>query len=256
MLGCDGVVSVVVPAFDESERVERNLIELVDVLSGFGMPFEVILVDDGSTDATSVRAHAASVRRPDSIRVIRYDENRGKGNAVMAGAAKAIGDYVVFLDADLELHPSQLPVLFGVMQARDAHAVIGSKFHPRSRVVGYPLMRRIYSLAYYALVRLLFGLPLRDTQTGLKLFRAAALRDVLPRVAATGFAFDVELLAIAHRLGYTLADAPVEVRAERRFGRLRLRQAWQIYVETLAIHRRLGKGGLGQRRAIGRRSAA
>ena len=94
--------------------------------------------------------------------------------------------------------------------ARNADVVIGSKFHPESRVE-YPRLRRIYSFFYYMLVRTLFGLPVRDTQTGIKLFKREVLERVLPRVLVKRFAFDLELLANAHHFGYRIVEAPVEV---------------------------------------------
>ncbi len=256
MLACDGLVSVVVPAFDESEHVETNLIELAGTLTSFGWPFEIILVDDGSTDGTSARAEQAREHISQTMRVIRCEEHRGKGAALGAGAAAARGEYVVFLDADLELHPRQLPALLHALLSSNADAVVGSKFHPGSNIVKYPAIRKFYSVGYYWLVKALFGLPLRDTQTGIKAFKAAMLRDVLSRVVAERFAFDVELLVIATDLGYDVAEAPVEVRLRRPFSRIGLRDAWGVLLDTLTVYYRLRVGGSRESRAVDRRSAA
>jgi glycosyltransferase involved in cell wall biosynthesis len=157
---------------------------------------------------------------------------------LVAGASYVRGEYVVFLDADMDLHPSQLPTFFEIMERENADAVVGSKWHPQSEVA-YPPLRRIYSLGYFAMTRLLFGLPLRDTQTGLKLFRTSLIRDVIPRVLSKRFAYDVELLAVAHRRGYRIVDAPVRLEFQRTLGRLRLGAVWRTFQDTLAVFYRL-----------------
>jgi hypothetical protein len=116
--------------------------------------------------------------------------------------------------------------------------VIGSKFHPESRVE-YPRLRRIYSFIYFLLVRALFGLPVRDTQTGIKLFKREVLEHVLPRVLVKRFAFDLELLANAHHFGYKITEAPVEVNFKRVCSRLRLPAVWNVFLDTLAIFYRM-----------------
>ena len=205
-----GIVSILMPAFNESEDIDRNLREVVDTFTRFAEEFEVILIDDGSGDETYLYAARVSREFPDIVRVVRYDVNEGKGNALVVGSSYVRGEYVVFMDADMDLHPSQLPVFFEIMERENADVVVGSKWHPKSQVT-YPPVRRLYSLGYFALTRLLFGLPLRDTQTGLKLFRTSLIRDVIPRVLSKRFAYDVELLAVAHRRGYRIVDAPVRL---------------------------------------------
>ncbi len=186
-----GKISVVMPAYNEAQFIEQNIVETVQTCESFGYDFEVVVVDDGSPDDTHARAAKAHLRHPERVRVVRYDRNLGKGSALSCGVSYATGKYIVFLDADMDLHPEQLPVFFEIMDLDAADAVIGSKWHPASHVQ-YPRLRRVYSIAYYMLVRLLFGLPLRDTQTGLKLFRTALLKDVLPRMVERKFAFDIE----------------------------------------------------------------
>lgn len=238
LLDLPGKISVIMPAFNESEHIVRNLKEVVGTFDAFGCDYEVVVVDDGSPDNTHLYAARALLEHPDSVRIVRYDKNQGKGNALIAGFVHSRGDYVVFLDADMDLHPSQLPRFFDIMLSKNADAVIGSKRHPESKV-NYPLVRQVYSFGYYSIVRMLFGLPLRDTQTGLKLFKRSVLEDVLPRVLAKRFAFDIEVLSIANRLGYKIVDAPVRLEFQRVFGRIRFHHAWTIGVDTLAIFYRL-----------------
>jgi glycosyltransferase involved in cell wall biosynthesis len=234
-----GKISVIMPAYNESRHIARNLLEVVDTLSGFEYDFEVIVVDDGSPDMTYLEAAKLLSTHPERVRVVHYDKNRGKGNALICGTTFARGDYVVFLDADMDLHPSQLPVLFGIMDAQNADVVIGSKRHPNS-VVNYPRHRRIASWAYYTFVRVLFGLPVQDTQTGIKLFKHAVLARVFPRVLVKRFAFDIEVLANAHHLGYKIVDAPVTLEFQRgTFGRMKARDIYWMMLDTVAIFYRM-----------------
>lgn len=226
------------PAYNEARHIVSNLLETVSTLSGFGYDFEVIVVDDGSPDKTFLHAARLLSTHPDTIRVVHYDSNCGKGNALMCGTRFARGEYVVFMDADMDLHPSQIPLFFGILESTGADIVIGSKRHPLSNV-DYPINRRIYSWAYYNLVKLLFGLPVKDTQTGLKLFKRKAIDDVFGRVLAKRFAFDLEVLANAHRLGYAIESAPVTLEFQRSAGRINWRDIYHMLVDTAAIFYRM-----------------
>lgn len=231
-------LSVVMPAYNEAVHIVKNLLETVQTLSDAGYDFEVIVVDDGSPDKTYLEAAKVLSSHPELIRVVRYDVNQGKGNALMTGSYYARGDVVVFLDADMDLHPVQLPAFLERLDAQQADVVIGSKRHPESKV-NYPFHRRIYSFGYYTMIRLMFGLPIRDTQTGFKVFKREVLQRVFPRILAKRFAFDIEVLANAHRLGYRIVDAPVTLRFQRAFGRIALRDIRNIIIDTFAIFYRM-----------------
>jgi len=231
-------ISVVMPAYNEAENIVSNLRQTVETLGRSGYDFEVILVDDGSPDQTYLQAAKLLALHPELVRVVHYDHNQGKGNALMCGTWFARGDYVAFLDADMDLHPQQLPVLLEMLETRKADVVIGSKLHPNSSV-NYPLKRRLYSFVYYLIVRTLFGLPLKDTQTGLKVFKREVLQRVFPRILVKRFAFDIEVLANAHRLGYKIVDAPVTLHFTRAFGRLHLHDVRDVMMDTLAIFYRM-----------------
>ncbi|HVS47063.1 MAG TPA: glycosyltransferase [Verrucomicrobiae bacterium] len=234
----DGKISVIMPAYNEARHIVDNIREVVQTLSDLAYDYEIIVVDDGSGDNTYLHAVKVLMQHPEKVRIVRYDVNCGKGNALICGTTYAIGKYVVFLDADIDLHPVQLPVLFEIMVAKDADVVIGSKRHPLSNVV-YPPIRRLYSSVYFALVRALFGLPLRDTQTGLKVFKMAVLRKVFPRVLVKRFAFDVEVLALAHRYGFKVVDAPVTLTFRRKYGRIKPHDIFDIVRDTFAIFYRM-----------------
>ncbi len=191
-------ISVIIPAFNEQGIIGQTVQETVRALTG--CDYEIVVVDDGSHDGTRAEARQAAEGNA-RVQVVGYDKNEGKGWALRYGFEQTDGDLVALLDADLDLHPAQLWTLWKVMQETGADVVIGSKQHPQSRV-NYPWQRRMISTAYFLLIRWLFGLPLRDTQTGLKLFRRQVLQDVFPRMQVKGFAFDLELLVAADRFGY------------------------------------------------------
>ncbi|WP_354699854.1 Dodecaprenyl-phosphate galacturonate synthase [Paraconexibacter sp. AEG42_29] len=228
-----GLVSVVIPTFNEADGIERCLTECAEAMRALGVPFELLVVDDGSTDDTIAVAQAAG----DAIEGVRIEAasvNAGKGSALIRGMQLARGELVLFVDADLEVHPRQLGLLRETMFREDADIVIGSKLHPDAEI-DYPLKRRILSQGYYVLVRVLFRLPVRDTQTGLKLYRRRVLERVGPRLLVKRFAHDLEVLVNAHRLGYRIAEAPVVVTRERAFPRVGVGDARVVLRDTLGV---------------------
>jgi glycosyltransferase involved in cell wall biosynthesis len=229
----EGLVSVVIPAFNETERITRCIEETWWTMETLGCRYEIVLVDDGSNDDTRDVAMSAAAALM-TVRLTGYEENRGKGYALVHGAQSARGDLVLFMDADLEVHPRQLSVLYATLVGARADVVIGSKLHKQSRV-DYPRNRRVLSRGYYAFVRSLFNLPVKDTQTGLKLYRREVLKRVGARMLVKRYAADLEALVNANRLGYKIVEAPVIVTREREFPRIGLRDAAGVFRDTLAI---------------------
>lgn len=209
-------LTVVVPYFNPGDRVRETVDELVRTLSGTGASFEVIAVSDGSTDGSE---QALADLPVELVRTVRLHHNSGKGEALRVGFTMGRGRFLGFIDADGDLPPAQVATLAAIAHDADTPApdvVLGSKRHPESQVV-YPPLRRVYSWAWQQLVLALFGLHVRDTQTGLKLVRREVLADVLPRLLEKRFAFDLELLVVASRLGYhRFVEVPVRIR--QRFG--------------------------------------
>ena len=228
-------LSVVVPAYREGRHIYSNLTRLVGELDRLGVTYEVVVVSDGNTDATVREALRVE---SDAVRVFHYPMNVGKGFALSCGVDQSAGDLVTFIDADMELDPANIRGFIDLMKETDCDAVIGSKRHPDSRV-SYPLFRRFQSGIYQLLIRILFSLDVRDTQTGLKLFRRHVLQEALPLLAIKKFAFDLELLVVARHLGYgRVMEAPI--RLDYQFeSSVNLRSAWRVLWDTAAIFYRL-----------------
>jgi len=232
-----GLLSIVVPAYNEAARIAGNVAAISSAASEIADAFEIIVSDDGSADGTYAAALEIS-RKDGRVKVVETRPNAGKGWALRKGALSAKGDYIGFLDADLDLHAEQFARLYETMRRENADAVIGSKRHPDSQVE-YPPLRRFLSLAYYALVRILFGLGLTDSQTGIKLFRRDALLAVLPLLVVKRFAFDIELLVNLHRRGFKIAEAPVAMRFTRPLSRITPGEGLAAIRDTLAVFYRL-----------------
>ena len=231
-------VSIIMPAYNEGVRIVSSVEETMKTFNDFGCEFELIVMDDGSTDNTFEILQQLSHKYAGSLIVKKNPLNLCKGRALKKALHYLSGDYVVFLDADMDLHPIQIQTLFDIMRLDSADIVIGSKLHPNS-VVNYPFQRRIISLGYYLLVKILFNLPCHDTQTGIKLFKIEVLRKVLPRILIKQFAFDLEVLVNAHHLGYKIAEAPIVLNAQRRYGRIGPRAILTTTWDTLAIFYRM-----------------
>jgi glycosyltransferase involved in cell wall biosynthesis len=162
----------------------------------------------------------------------------GKGHALSVGVRHASGELVIFIDADMELNPREIRSFVSILERGGYDIVVGSKRHRESRV-RYPVFRRLQSMAYQLLVRILFDLNVRDTQTGLKLFRREVLARSVPLLAVKRFAFDLELLVVAHHLGYhRITEAPVELDFQFESS-VRPTAAFQVLWDTAAIFYRL-----------------
>lgn len=230
-------LSVIVPAYNEQRQVRASLQALDRVLAKLGRRYQIILVDDASTDRTLTLARQEAKRNP-RITVVSSPQNSGKGFALRRGFAEASGDIVGFIDADMDLHPRQLNVLIAQLERDKADIAVGSKLHPDSRV-SYPPLRRGLSRCYRLLTRALFRLKVRDTQVGLKVFNRAVLDEVMPRLRVKRFAFDLELLAVARYYGYTrIVEVPIAL--DYQFSStIRPSDVRGMLLDTLAIFYRL-----------------
>ena len=226
-------LSLVIPFYNPGHRLAFHVQAVVAALRTERLAFEVIAVSDGSTDGSP-----ASIAGIDQVRIIELAENQGKGAALRVGLAQGRGRYLGFIDGDGDIPARQLNHFLAAIRAGDPDVVLGSKLHPGSDIV-YPPLRRLYSFGYRQLTRLLFRLPTRDTQTGIKLIRREMLAAVLPKMVEKRFAFDLELLVVARRMGYRrFVEHPVQI-AERFTTTISPRAVWRTLLDTFAIFYRL-----------------
>ncbi|HEY5532004.1 MAG TPA: glycosyltransferase [Candidatus Anoxymicrobiaceae bacterium] len=230
-------ISLILPVFNEENTIFEMVAETVRYLEESGRDYEVIVVDDGSTDNTAAEVNRA-IARFGRVTVVTLYENVGKGNALRSGFYASKYELVCFLDADLDLHPSLLDNLIGEMGGSDSDIVIGSKRHPESRL-SYPWFRKLYSTIYYILILALFRLPVKDTQTGIKLFRREVLTRTFPRLICKAYTLDLELLVIANRMGYRIAEAPIDLSFHQEYGSIKYADIRNIIVDTMSIFYRV-----------------
>ncbi len=201
-------LSVVIPCFNEQERLPRTIEQVERYLDARGKPYELILVDDGSSDGTRQLMDAAAERHP-SVRVEALPRNRGKGRALATGVEAARGETVLLTDADLSTPIEELPRLEAAL-AGGAGIAIGSRALRGSRVeVHQPIYRVVMGKGFNLIVQAVLLPGIWDTQCGFKLFRADVAHRVFAQLVTDGFAFDPEVLYRARRLGVKIAEVPV-----------------------------------------------
>ncbi len=205
------MLSIVIPAFNEESRLPATLAKIEAwARGGPGRPaetIEIIVVDDASRDATAACVERAAVK---NARVVRFEQNRGKGAAFKEGFAAATGEWVLLTDADLSTPIEEVERLRRMADEGRHDLVIGSRALPDSQIEQYqPFHRWLMGQTFNRLVRLMTGLPYRDTQCGFKLMRRERVAPVVARMQVDRFAFDVELLYLARRAGLSILEAPV-----------------------------------------------
>jgi glycosyltransferase involved in cell wall biosynthesis len=227
-------LSVVVPAYRCDDDVTHSIDALVTALEATAVSWEMHVVVDG--DAAS---HQRLLQcRGDRVHIHGYARNRGKGFALRYGMLRSRGEIVAFIDSDGEIDPVDVGRMYALLKLSDSDVVIGSKRHPLSSVT-YPPLRRLQSLAYQLIVRALFRINVRDTQTGLKMMRREVALRVLDVALVKRFAFDVELLVLARHFGYSrIVEAPVTIRHRFR-STTNLRAVISVLWDTAAIFYRL-----------------
>ncbi len=231
-------ISIIMPAYNEQDRIVASLEETIKTFDNFQSNYEIIVVDDGSDDNTFKEVNDfIDTNLISNVSVYRNRANYGKGRALRKGFRHSHGDYIVFLDADMDLHPGQIDTFFDIMRLTESDIVIGSKRHPNSQLF-YPPARRIMSAGYFFIVKMLFGLPINDTQTGLKLFKAPVLKAVFKEFISRDFACDLELLVTAHRFGFKIAEAPVCINSQRGYNRIGVATVYKMCIDTFWIYLR------------------
>lgn len=224
-------ISVIIPIHNEEKNIEKNLSITKIALGSLDYEYEIIAVNDGSDDDTELILSRIKDKR---IKVFNKPVNQGKGAAVKTGMKIADGDYFIILDADLQIHPSEIQTFFNHMYHDNADVVIGNKRHSYSNV-HYSFKRKFVSNVYHWIIKLLFGFPLSDTQCGLKLFKKEAIYKVMDKSLCKRFAFDLELLVSFRQNDLRVVDAPVKVSRQKNVGSVKFSTMLNTLLDTLAI---------------------
>ncbi len=231
---------VIMPAYNEAQHITENLLKADSLIQSFQDSFSIIAVNDGSLDATEERIIEAASKSP-HIEYISYSKNKGKGGAIKEGVRLANGKYIAFLDSDLELSPTMLKEYINELKKQNAQIAIGSKLHKNSKL-HYPITRRIMSLGYYIMLKLMFKLNIKDTQTGIKLFEQEIIKPICSNLTTTGFAFDIEILATASKKGYKIIEMPITLnysRDGREKSRMSFKTITSVFKDTIRIKKHI-----------------
>ena len=235
-------LSIVVPAYNEELRLPPTLARLHQYLASQPLRWEIVVVDDGSRDATCAVVEDTMATIP-GLRLVRQWPNRGKGAAVRAGMLAARGQIRVMCDADGSMPPDQLPRLLAPILACEADIAIGSRYAPGARATEkQPAYRVLWSRLCNAAIQRSLVPGVRDTQCGFKAFTAEAARALFAVGRIDGWAFDLEILALARRRGFAIAEVGVVWTDDRRSRVNPVKDAWKVIREALIIRRNLRDG--------------
>jgi dolichyl-phosphate beta-glucosyltransferase len=204
-------ISIIIPAYNEEKRLPATLERIICSLHCGTWSFvEIVVIDDGSVDRT-VEVAEQMRRECPGLRVLRNPGNRGKGYAVRHGVLECRGEWALFTDADLSAPIEELEKLWDAANQSKSQIAIGSRALDRGLIgVHQSWFRENAGRLFNLVMRIITGLPFRDTQCGFKLFEASAARAIFRRQVLEGFGFDVEVLFIARCLGYRTVEVPVK----------------------------------------------
>lgn len=235
-------LSIIIPTYNEAERLPETLVALKKFILAQKYEIEVVVVDDGSSDATVTFVKSQLADFP-QMRLIANAQNQGKGRVVRDGMLAAKGEYRLFMDADNSTPPSQIPKL--LKWVPEYEVVIGSRYLDANSIkVKQDWKRRVLSRLSNWLIQQLVLPGIVDTQCGFKLFSAAASKRIFPRQSMSGWSFDFELLTITRQLKYDIKEVPVDWYDAKR-SQLRAFRAYpQALRDLLIIWRRRRQGNL------------
>jgi glycosyltransferase involved in cell wall biosynthesis len=226
--------SIVIPAYNETARIEHALSSVSGCIRSRGWDAEVLVVDDGSTDDTAALVESWAQGHPE-VRLIRNGRNQGKGYSVRNGMLRAAGEVVMFTDADLSSPIEEAERLFAAI-ADGADVAIGSRWLIGRRIVHkQPLYRRVFGRCFNALTRTIMRLPFADTQCGFKAFRREAAQQVFGLQRIKRWGFDPEILFIAMKRGMRIAEVPVTWGHDERSRISYLRDGMQMLLELVYV---------------------
>lgn len=226
--------SFIIPAYNESERLATSLPQVVDFVHQQSLEAEIIVVNDGSRDATADVVRSFAARYPE-VRLLENPGNRGKGYSVRNGMLNATGDVLLFTDADLSSPIGEATKLFLALEAGNDVA-IGSRWLQRElQTERQPWHRQLYGRIFNLALRIVLGLKFRDTQCGFKAFTRNAAQIIFPRQRIERWGFDPELLFLANKFRLRTAEVPVEWAHDHRSKINPLRDGIKMAVEVVGV---------------------
>lgn len=236
---------VIVPVKNEAERIEKTRKQLSKFFKEYLVETKTkhhfVFIDDGSTDKT---LEILNKGLNETTTVFRNKFEKGKGSAlktayILANTVFELQDedYIVFIDGDGQINPSEIKTFIKIMNLYDADVVVGNKRHPYSKI-SYTLLRRIVSESYNLIIRVLFHVNLRDTQAGLKIFKKYALDQVIEKISVKKYAFDLEMLVAFQELqmNVRVVDAPIFVDRQMNAGSITLSNIIHTFLDTIKIY--------------------
>lgn len=235
-------LSVIVPAYNEEHRLLPTLERLHAYLSAQPLRYEILVVDDGSKDGTCAVVERATETIPHLV-LVRQIPNRGKGAAVRRGMLAARGQIRVMCDADCSMPPEQLPRLLAPIVACKAEISIGSRYAEGAKTdVKQPFYRVAWSRLCNKVIQRSLVPGVRDTQCGFKAFTAESARNLFSSATIDGWAFDLEILALAKRRGFLVEEVGVEWKDDNRSRVNPLKDMWKVIREAMTIRRNIKSG--------------
>lgn len=237
-------IAIVIPAFEEEDRLGTSVEKILAYVSESYSDAELIVVDDGSRDATAEVAKAAAAKFPKiDSQLIRYEKNRGKGFAVKNGLLAVNADIALFSDADLSTPIDEMPKLIDPIRSGEYDVTFGSRALDRSLIGTHqPWRREQGGKVFNLIVRMLTGLPFWDTQCGFKAFKMDKFRPLLDLMQIDRFGFDVEFLFVANRHGLKLKEIPVRWNNDERSKVSVVRDSIRMFDEVRQIRRNAKSG--------------
>ncbi len=231
-------ISIVIPAYDESSKIEKDLLLAGEFFRKNNLSGEIIVVDDGSRDSTSDRVRAAAQSMNLPVTLIRNESNSGKGNAVRKGIMRSNGNYIVYQDAGATVPLDYALTAIDLIKKGNADIAIGSRKLPGSIITKeQETDRKIISRSFKRIIDILFGglAHFSDTQCGFKIYRREAAKEIFSKSKIDGFIFEIETLLIAQKKNYKIVEFPVEWGCDRDSRISLLKSPWKIILDLIKI---------------------
>jgi dolichyl-phosphate beta-glucosyltransferase len=237
-------LSIIIPAFEESRKIARDVKAASEFLVGNGLAGEIIVVDDGSEDNTAQMARAVAVPSAVKLNVIRYEQHRGKGYGVRTGMKASTGRYTMFADCGLCIPYGNALLGLEMLKNDQCDMAHGSRRHIESDILQEQRWhRRVLSRTFKFMVQRMLGVPreLTDTQCGFKMYKGEVARELYGECMTDGFMFDIEMILRATRKGYRVCEFPVEWACDPDSRLSVTRTPWPVLVELHKLKRAMAR---------------